>query len=48
MYMFKISKLLTSVAEQADLSVSWSKTSEDRFSRDVAQLLILLNRNISE
>ena len=32
----KVQLLLDSVAEQAGLSLTWSQTSEDRFSRDVA------------
>ena len=37
----KISRLLiTSVAEQSDLIMSWSHNSEDKFSYDVAQLLL--------
>ena len=36
---YKISRLeLASVAEQAGLSLTWWRTPEDRFSRDVAQL----------
>ena len=32
--------LLASVAEQAGLNLTWSKISEDTFSRDVAQIVI--------
>ena len=33
-------KTLASVAEQAGLSLTWSQTSEDRFSRDVAHMCL--------
>ena len=33
-----------SVTEQADLSLTWSQTPEDRFSRDVAQMQIVFGR----
>ena len=33
---------LVSVGEQAGLSLSWSQTLKDRFSRDMAQLYLLL------
>ena len=40
----KISSLmLASVAEQADLSLTWSETPEDTFSHDEAQLYWLQN-----
>ena len=32
-------KLVSTVAEQADLSVSWLQTLKERFFRDVAELL---------
>ena len=36
----KVSRfLLASVAEQAGLNLTWSKISEDMFSRDVAQVI---------
>ena len=34
------SLMLASVAEQADLSLTWSETPEDRFSHDEAQILM--------
>ena len=34
----RISRLVVPVAEQAGLSLTWSQTPEDRFSRDVAHL----------
>ena len=38
---YKISRLyLASVAEQTGLSLTWSPTPEDRFSRNVAQLIL--------
>ena len=33
------SRMLASVAEQANLSLTWSETTEDTFSRDRAQLV---------
>ena len=36
---FKLKTLSVSVAEQAGLSLTWSQTPEDRFSRDVAQII---------
>ena len=39
----KVSSLsLVSVAEQAGLSLTWSLTTEDRFSRDEAQIKLVL------
>ena len=41
-FVTKISSLmLASVAEQADLSLTWSETPEDTFSHDVAQMNLL-------
>ena len=37
---------LVSVAEQAGLSLTWSHTTEDRFSRDEAQIKLALMRAI--
>ena len=38
-FVTKLSSLmLASIAEQASLSVTWSQTSEDRFSHDEAQI----------
>ena len=40
----KVSRFqLASVAEQAGLNVTWSKIHEDTFSRDVAQMILLLS-----
>ena len=43
----EISRLnLVSAAEQASLSLTWSQTPEDRFSRDVAHMLWNFTRNM--
>ena len=41
------SLLLVSVAEQTGLSLTWSHTTEDRFSRDEAQIKLVLMRAIT-
>ena len=38
---------LVSVAEQTGLSLTWSHTTEDRFSRDEAQIKLVLVRAIT-
>ena len=44
----KVSSLsLVSVAEQTDLRLTWSHTTEDRFSRDEAQIKFVLMRAIT-
>ena len=44
MYLVSVTKIssimLTSVAEQASMSLTWSKTPEDTFSHDEAQLFL--------
>ena len=44
----KVSRLsLVSVAEQTGLSLIWPHTTEDRFSRDKAQIILVLMRVIT-
>ena len=44
----KVSRLsLVSVAEQTGLCLTWSHTTEDRFSRDEAQIKLVLMRAIT-
>ena len=44
----KVSSLsLVSVAKQTGLSLTWSHTTEDRFSRDTAQIKLVLMRAIT-
>ena len=44
----KVSSLsLVSVAEETDLSLTWSHTTKDRFSRDKAQKKLVLMRAIT-
>ena len=38
---------LVSIAEQTGLSLTWSHTTEDRFSRDEAQIKLILMRAIT-
>ena len=40
---FKISRQLVSAADQAGLSLTWSETSEDTFSQDMALIVTTLN-----
>ena len=43
----KVSRFwLASIAEQAGLNLTWSKISEDTFSRDVAHLVRVLSQHV--